>query len=148
MSVEDKEVAVVSTRDTTEEYAFDALAKGLASGSISRSRALKLVGTAILSGGLLAFFPGTAQAVGCPEGQRAINNRRCPRNACGGAGDRCFCAETVNGNKRCVDLSGEECPNRDQCDSNEQCPEGELCIKVGGCCGQGRRNLCARACSP
>jgi hypothetical protein len=37
---------------------FDEVAKGLASGTISRRRALKLTGMALLGGGLLAMFPG------------------------------------------------------------------------------------------
>jgi hypothetical protein len=61
VSAEDKEFRVVPTREeTTEEYSFDALAKGLANGVISRREALKLVGTAILGTGVLAFFPGAA----------------------------------------------------------------------------------------
>ena len=41
--------------DIAEEHSFDELAKGLASGTLSRSRALKLFGGAVL-GGLLAPF--------------------------------------------------------------------------------------------
>jgi hypothetical protein len=45
----------------TEEYSFDELAKGLASGTVSRGRALKLMGGALL-GGVLAAIPGVALA--------------------------------------------------------------------------------------
>jgi len=155
VATEDKEVRVLSTReDTTEELSFDVLAKGLASGTISRRRALKLVGAAILGGGVLTLLPGVAQgqveveaAQGCPEGQRAINNKRCPTNSCAAGQAGCRCAETVNGNKRCVKFQKSDCPNTDQCDSNDDCAGDEVCIKVGGCCGQSRRNLCAKACS-
>jgi hypothetical protein len=41
---------------------FDEAAKGLAAGTISRRRALKLTGTALLGGGLLALFAGVAGA--------------------------------------------------------------------------------------
>jgi hypothetical protein len=41
--------------DTTEEYSFDALAKGLASGTLTRRKALKLMSTTILGAGVLAF---------------------------------------------------------------------------------------------
>ncbi len=155
MSAEDKEFRRLSIReDTKEEFSFDELAKGLASGKISRGRALKLVGAAVLGGGVLTLLPGVARgqveaeaAQGCPEGQRAINNRRCPTNSCAAGEPGCRCAETVNGNKRCVRFNREDCPSTDQCDTNEDCAGDEVCIKVGGCCGKPRRNLCARACT-
>ena len=43
------------------ERSFDELARGLASGSISRGKALRLMGAALV-GGLLASVPGIAQA--------------------------------------------------------------------------------------
>ena len=154
MRAEDKEFGRLPTReDTTEEFSFDELAKGLASGRISRGRALKLVGAAILGGGVLTLLPGVArgqveaESTNCPEDERAINNRRCPTNSCAAGEPGCRCAETVNGNKRCVKFNREDCPSTDQCDSNEDCDGDEVCIKVGGCCGKPRRNLCARTCS-
>jgi hypothetical protein len=39
--------------DIAEEYSFDELAKGMASGAISRGRALKLVGASLLGLGTL-----------------------------------------------------------------------------------------------
>jgi hypothetical protein len=140
---------------------FDEVAMGLAAGTISRRQALKLTGTALLGGSLLAMFPsvGGAQSLvpedevgveghrnpGC-EGEAAINNRKCPFNRCG-PGHGCVCAETVDGRKRCVNVREAECPNRDQCDSNRECPQGEVCAKVGGCCGERRFNLCMPLCS-
>ena len=41
--------------DETGEYSFDGLAKGVADGTLSRSKALKAVGAAIL-GGVLSIF--------------------------------------------------------------------------------------------
>src|SRR5829696_2596007 len=62
MSTEDQTgEAITSERAPWERHSFDELAKGLASGSISRSRALKLLGGAIL-GGLLVSAPGVALA--------------------------------------------------------------------------------------
>jgi hypothetical protein len=140
---------------------FDEVAKGLAAGTISRRRALKLTGSALLGGGLLALFPGVAGAQsnivdetdptlaasdpGC-RGEPAINNRRCPANNCGGD-RRCFCNETVSGEKRCVNVRDARCPNRDQCDRDRDCGRGEVCVKVGGCCGNRRRNACVPLCS-
>ncbi len=139
---------------------FDEVAKGIASGTISRRRVLKLTGTALLGSGLLAMFPGVAGAQsivpddevsveghrnpGC-QGEAAINNRKCPNNRCG-RGHSCFCAQTVSGEKRCVNLKNAVCPNRDECDRDRDCPRGEVCIKVGGCCGRPRRNDCRPLC--
>jgi hypothetical protein len=140
---------------------FDEVAKGLAAGTISRGRALKLTGTALLGGGLLAMFPGVAGAQssivsdddevdvaghnnpGC-KGEAAISNRGCPFNICGRK-HYCQCAETADGNKRCVDLREEECPRRNQCNSSRQCPGNQYCIKTAGCCGE-RFNACVPPC--
>jgi hypothetical protein len=126
---------------------FDEVAKGLAAGAISRRRALKLTGAALLSGGLLALFPGVAGAqnsTGC-QGRPAINNRVCPETNCRDNPD-CLCATTVAGNKRCVNLANEVCPATDECDRNRDCPNDEVCIRIGGCCGRPRRNLCVPLC--
>jgi hypothetical protein len=139
---------------------FDEVAKGFASGTISRRRALKLTGTALLGGGLLAMFPGVAGAQsivpddevsvaghrdpGC-KGEAAINNSRCPNNVCGRK-HGCQCAVTVGGNKRCVRIAGERCPRRNECNSSRQCPGNQYCIKVGGCCGHPGRHLCVEPC--
>jgi hypothetical protein len=129
MSAEDKEFRVVSTReDTTEEYSFDALAKGLASGTISRRKALKLAGAAILGGGLLAFGPAReAEAAEC--GSRHGCDRRCRNRR------RCRCVETVTGNVRCVRPI---CCGRSSCDTNSDCGNNALCI-TENCCGESRQ---------
>ena len=164
----------MSTEGSSEELSvpqkriidgFDEVAKGLADGTISRRHALKLTGSALLGGGLLALFPGVAGAQsnivddvdetdptlaasdpGC-RGEPAINNRRCPLTSCGGRSN-CFCATTVGGDKRCVNFRNAVCPTRDECDRNRDCASGEVCIEIGGCeCGRPRRNLCIRTCS-
>ena len=131
-------------------YGFDEAAKGLAGGTISRGRALKLTGTALLAGGLLAIFPGVAGAQVSAQqtcaGRPAINNKKCPSTNCGG-NQNCFCATTVSGQKRCVNLRNAVCPTRDECDSNRDCPSGNVCLKVGGCCGNPGRNDCRPLCS-
>ena len=164
MAAEDRRL-LQSTRGehAAEDSAYlDDLARGVAEGSISRRRALKLAGAAIVgSTGLLSLFPGMAGAQssvygtavttaavgqgGCPEDEPSISNRACEPNPCGG-NMNCFCARTVDGNKRCVNLRNARCPRRDECDSNQDCPRGEVCIKVGGCCGNRRRNDCRPVC--
>jgi hypothetical protein len=139
---------------------FDEVAMGLASGTISRRRALKLACTALLGGGLLAMFPGVAGAQSivpddevsaasretrrCERGA-AINNQICPGHKCGRRRG-CFCATTVSGATRCVNLRNAQCPERDECDRNSDCPRGEVCLRVGGCCGHPARNDCRPLC--
>ena len=147
MEAKGRKVLETVRGDTSEGHHFDELTKGLASGTISRGRALKLAGAAILgSTGLLALFPGKARAQGCTQGGPAINNHSCEIHSCGGD-PACACAEAVNGKKYCVSAVF-PCPNRDQCDRNRDCPGDQLCIKVGGCCGfRRRRNACIPRCS-
>jgi hypothetical protein len=153
-----------SGEDAYEGQLFDELSRGLASGAISRRRALKLAGAAILgSTGLPSLFPGvagaqsfvmygrvvTAGAIGrglCAEDEPGVSNRTCRANTCGGRAS-CGCAETVNGTKRCVNFRNAICPERDACDRNRGCPEGQVCIKAGGCCGHPRRNDCRPLCN-
>jgi hypothetical protein len=160
METQGRTILEIARGQTSEGQLFDELSQEFASGAISRRRALKLAGAAFLgSTGLLALFPrmASAQSIldqtgptiaasdpGC-RGEPAINNRRCPENNCRGRFD-CQCAETVRGEKKCVELLFEDCPRRDQCNNSRQCPENEVCIKVGGCCGNPRRNLCVSPC--
>ena len=98
------------------------------------------------------MFPGAAgaQAVGrggCAEDEPAINNRVCIGNPCGG-NPNCLCAETVSGNKRCVNLRATiACSGQSDCDSNRDCSGDKICIKFAGCCGGRRFNICARPCN-
>ena len=127
-------------------YGFDEAAQGLAGGTISRSQALKLTGSALLGGGLLAIFP---EAAGAQEAQcrdrAAINNNRCPRSRCG-LNNNCRCATTVRNVKMCVTFRNASCPRRNECNSTRNCRRGEVCVVVGGCCGHKKRHLCAPKC--
>ena len=134
-----------SQEEITEEYSFDELARGLASGTISRRKALKLVGSAILGAGLLTAIPtGEAGAIEAEDecGARSGCNRRC-RNRRG-----CRCVETVTGNVRCV----RPCCLRQACDTNTQCGSGGLCMKNAQqhCCPRdeesGRSGVCVKQC--
>jgi hypothetical protein len=127
-------------------YGFDEAANGLAEGTISRGRALKLTGSALLGGGLLALFPGAADAQQqeCAN-KPAVNNRRCPRSRCG-LSNNCRCATTVRNVKTCVNFRTGACPTRNQCNSTRDCRRGKVCVVVGGCCGHPRRHLCASKC--
>jgi len=111
--------------EEARERSFDALARGLASGNVSRREVLKWLGAALL-GGALAFTPKEAEAVG---------------SICGGppfrlCGDRC-----INSDFRfCCRGRGNDpisCPNDQQCCIQE----GELtCQPVGSeCSGRVRK---------
>jgi hypothetical protein len=142
----------IARGDASEEQLFDELSRGLAAGAISRGRALKLAGAAILgSAGLLTLFPGVAGARSDPQcrGEPSFNNRNCRgASTCRGRiNQNCACAKTVSGDKRCVQLRNQlPCPGRDQCDGRGDCRRGAVCIQVGGCCGHPRRNLCIDLC--
>jgi hypothetical protein len=62
--------------EETRESSFDALAKGMASGTVSRGRALRLMGAALL-GGTLASVPAIASAAAPPR----PNGRKCKQSS-------------------------------------------------------------------
>lgn len=141
MPAEDKEFRVVSTReDATEEYSFDALAKGLASGTISRRKALKLVGSAILGAGLLSAIP-TREAEAAECGSRHGCARQCRTRT------NCRCVETVTGNVRCVRriCCGRRCNTNGDCGNNALCMTENCCNFSRECvpiCGRPRPGYC------
>ena len=64
VSMRKKGLGEPSTREgSTEGHSFDDLARGLATGTISRGQALKLVGSTVLDAALMPLFPDTAQAL-------------------------------------------------------------------------------------
>ena len=97
------------SQQTTNRY-FDELASGLASGSISRGKAIRLMGAALL-GGTLASFPGVAWA------------------AEGGGGGRSSCAHF------CQSLFGENTPEEEDCVSQGTKGQGPCftCTTQTGC---------------
>jgi len=116
----------------------------------------QLAGAAVLgSTGVLGLFSRRADAntghfVPCDrETSDFINNFTCNGDECGPAHCEtmdCHCVLTRQGGVRCANFAGEHCPATDQCDVNGDCPDNQLCVRVGGCCGHPRRNLCVRRC--
>jgi hypothetical protein len=97
---------------------FDELAKGLATGTLSRGKALRLMGAALVGGTLGSL--GMGEAAGDPPGCKR-NGKKCKRNT------QCCSENCVNG--RCA------CPvGTTPCDT-QCCPEGREC--VGGQCQGG-----------
>jgi hypothetical protein len=130
-------------------YGFDEAATGLAGGTISRRKALKLTGSALLGGGLLAIFAGEAEARDRRDRQctnkPSINNSRCPKSRCG-LNRNCRCATTVRDVRTCVTFKNRSCPRRNECNRTRDCRREEVCVVVGGCCGHKGRHLCAPKC--
>jgi hypothetical protein len=143
------------------QRSFDELASGLASGSISRGKALKLMGAALL-GGTLASIPGLACAKPHkPDGAKCKRNKQCASGQCvdGVCGAACPADRPVllsNGTcaKRCT--SDVDCPGCDECSAETntgalycvgvfieqsscpsgtiQCPTGQFCVDRTGNC--------------
>ena len=65
------------------ERTFDELAIGLSNGSLSRGKALRLMGTAII-GGVLASIPGIAEAAPPrkPAGRKCKSDSQCENGLC------------------------------------------------------------------
>jgi hypothetical protein len=128
------------------DLSLDELAKGLATGTLSRGKALRLMGAALV-GGALASIPGTAWAARCPSPRIRCRGQCCPTpvTTCVGTGGNKTCGPCPNGTEdcggTCTDLStttncgtcGNACVPGAICVSGEcQCPTGTtLC---GGSC--------------
>jgi hypothetical protein len=118
--------------DDRRESSFDELAKGLASGEVSRGKAIRWMGGALL-GAALASVPGVAWANDCRRlGRECRRDSQCCYRNCVRRGDDkvCTCPQgQTRCNDRCVNLETNErhcgrCSNR--------CPEESEC--VGGVC--------------
>ena len=120
--------APIQEEETTEASFFDDLARGLARGTLSRGRALKLVGASLVSTLLLPLVPSVAAAAPtCPSSGPGCT-ARCRHTG----GRKCVCVELANGNTRCV------IPfcSRFLCDRNANCPSGYVCSTTARrCCG-------------
>ncbi len=117
--------------DITQEHSFDELARGLASGSVSRRQALKLLGGALL-GGLLASIPGVAFAQPAVPGSTLPPQSKAPIPTPGTppAGTGGCPAGLTNCGGLCFDLQTDNC-NCGAC--------GNVCAGsgLGRCCGSG-----------
>jgi hypothetical protein len=108
-------------RETTES-SFDELAIGLSSGTLSRGKALKLMGAALLGGSLasLGIREAGADPPGCKrKGKSCKNDEQCCSGIC--EGETCVCI-----------------PFCEPCTENRQCCSG-VCDteRTGVCSGQG-----------
>ena len=135
----------------TTERSLDELAKGLATGTLSRGKALRWMGGALL-GAALASFPGVAWANDCRRlGRECRRDSQCCSGNCVSRGDDKVCAcpqgqtlcKKPGGEGRCVNLQANErhcgsCFNR--CAEGEQCVSGACtptCAQNGATCTEG-----------
>jgi hypothetical protein len=110
-------------QETTNRY-FDELATGLASGSISRGKALKLMGAALLGGTLASLGIGEAGAdpPGCKRnGKKCKRDTQCCSGNCDSSSGTCAAA--------CGSL-GATCTSDGDCCSG-RCFDG-LCLSPTG----------------
>jgi hypothetical protein len=118
-------MSVFREDNTGGQRSFDDFASGLASGTISRRRALTLAGASLLgAAGLLGSANPAQAAPTCPR-RGAGCERRC-RNT----NKVCFCIRTASGKRRCV----HPCCSGRTCTSGSQCRRGEICMR-SSCCG-------------
>jgi hypothetical protein len=116
------------SQQTTNRY-FDELASGLASGSISRGKALRLMGAALVGGTLASLGIGQVAAADdeCkPLEKKCRKNNQCCSGNCSKSGTSrsgtCACQE-----------NGGSCANNSQCCSGN-CASGTCAAAcVGGC---------------
>jgi hypothetical protein len=109
---------------TERERSFDALARGLANGSISRRRAIRLLGGALL-GGAVASLAGVSWLAGdSGEAQAAPGPGGSP---CGNAGQSCNAQKCCQG-LPCIGKPG----NRVCCPKDRVC--GSFCCPLGVTC--------------
>ena len=116
------------------EHSFDELTRGLASGTVSRRKALRWMGSALV-GAALTSIPGVAWAKPkpgkcnndkqCPTGQVCVGGQCCANEVCG---DQCCGADEY-----CSQPSGICCPFGQPgcgevcCQSDETCLSGQCC---------------------
>src|SRR5829696_6344660 len=160
----ERELGLLSTSEgATPDRSFDELAKGLADGTLSRGRALRLMGAALV-GAAAASISGVAWAAP-PEGR----GRPCPkgeikcRNTCCGPEDLCCrgACTNVSFNRLNCGRCGKECAEGEDCctgrcvplNTTEHCSgcfagchPAEIC--VNGTCQCPRRDRpCALMCA-
>ncbi len=125
---------------------FDELAKGLATGTLSRGKAIRWMGGALL-GAALASVPGVAWANDdCRRlGRECKRDSQCCSRNCVRRGDDKVCA-CPQGQTRCGDRCVNLKTNERNCGAcGNRCPEGQECVD-GVCQGGCPNGLCGTEC--
>jgi hypothetical protein len=129
------------------ERSFDELASGLASGTLSRRRALRLMGAALVGGTLASLGIGEAAADDLckPPGKKCRKNAQCCSGKC--EDHKCAAACTSNGGSCTADSAC--CSGI--CDSGTCATcrsNGGSCTSSSQCCGGNCSNGTCSACPP
>ncbi len=121
--------------EETRESSFDALAKGMASGTVSRGRALRLMGAALVGGTLASLGLGRVAAADdlCkPTGKKCKKDSQCCSGNCstdGVCSANCLEACSADGTGVVLIDCSQGCPS--QLTDCSQCPEGYICVSDG-----------------
>src|SRR5215217_3642635 len=112
----------------TRDNIFDELASGLANGTLSRGKALKLMGAALAGGALASLGIGEAAAdrPGCKRNGKACkSDTQCCSGTCSGG----TCAS-------CRSIGGSCTADLECCSDSFNCSGGTCapCVSVGGSC--------------
>jgi hypothetical protein len=100
------------------EHSFDELTRGLASGSLSRGKALRLMGAALVGGTLASLGIG---GVAAADDECKPLEKKCRKNQ-----------QCCSGN--CVDRKCAACPSGTSACGTQCCPSGETCLHGIACC--------------
>jgi hypothetical protein len=124
----------------TSNHSFDELARGLASGSITRGKALRLMGAALVGGTLAPLgVGGVAEADDeCKRtGKKCRKNKQCCSGNCSGGTCAACASEQVLCNGSCVSTSCStgQIFDPSSCACVYHCPD--VCYNTPGCCGPG-----------
>src|SRR5215212_247992 len=140
MSIEENRSRVESSReDHTGTSTFDSAARGLADGSVSRGKALRMLAASLFGGVLVAAPAGVALAA--PGDNRKPGGTGCPVAGQIRTNGKCECPSTASAicGNRCVNNS---CPASGQTFNNDscqcECPAGQQVVNgacVPGCTG-------------
>jgi len=133
--LDDNEVERVRTRrGTSRNNSFDEFAKGLASGTLTRIQALKLVGASILGTMLVPLFPELALADHSDEDGCPGLSKPCGDSCCGVAEE---CCDSVT----C-------CGAAEECCSGVCCEAGKVCVDGWCVCAAGSVECGSECCNP
>ncbi len=124
-----------------EDGFFDDLARGLADGSLTRGKALRLMGAAVVGGTLGSLGIGgeaSADPPGCKRnGKICARNEQCCSGNCSGGSCRAQTTTTTTTTPLCRP-NGVSCPSVTQCCSGNCsharcCPTGRVGLSNGTC---------------
>jgi hypothetical protein len=135
MAAEDRHEEVFTDEECTDcterERSFDALTRRLANGTLSRRRALWLLGSALM-GSALGFTPRAASAEKCkPLARKCTANVQCCSRFCDKQGQICACppkttlaCQGPTGQARCINICH---------DPTNECEQSACNPATGGC---------------